>query len=47
MYLCNNWHVSESHFVFVFPGSSEPIRELGRAEALGGAPVLPTGQPQI
>lgn len=47
MQLCNKWHFSDWHVVFVFPGSSEPIRELRRAEALGGAPVLPTGQPQI
>lgn len=33
--------------VCVFPGASEPSRELRRAEALGGAPVLPAGQPQV
>jgi len=33
--------------VCVFPGASEPSRELRCAEALGGAPVLPTGQPEV
>lgn len=31
----------------VFPGASEPSRELRRAEALGRAPLLPTGQPEV
>lgn len=31
----------------VFPGAPEPSRELRRAEALGGAPVLAAGQPQV
>lgn len=33
--------------VCVFPGPPEPGRELRRAEALGRAPVLPAGQPQV
>lgn len=31
----------------VFPGASEPSRELRCAEALGRASVLPTGQPEV
>lgn len=31
----------------VFPGASEPGRELRCAEALGRAPVLPAGQPEV
>lgn len=31
----------------VFSGASEPSRKLRRAEALGRATVLPTGQPQV
>ncbi len=31
----------------VFPGAPEPSRELGCAEALGRAPVLPAGQPEV
>lgn len=33
--------------LFVFPGASEPSRELRRAEALGRASVLPAGQPEV
>ena len=29
------------------PGSAKSSRERGRAEALGGTSVLPTGQPEI
>lgn len=29
------------------PGAPEPSRELRRAEAVGGASVLPTGQPEV
>lgn len=31
----------------VISGASEPSRELRCAEALGRAPVLPAGQPQV